>query len=170
MSSRVLFSALSWSEHVRCCARIVARHTGLSEVSFPPTALFLSLLFDVVFFLHSGSAPARCLRQVQQVSCVIRDGPSPSLTRAHAHRRHSALPSEVASRPSQWCVLRLVSLEHHLISTLLGDPKTIHHILSEISKEKHKTTDDEVDIGAAALHLAIRCASSTLPSQRLTLF
>ena len=43
-----------------------------------------------------------------------------------------------------------------------GDPNTIHHILSEISKDKHKTSDDEVDIGAAALHLAIRCASSAL--------
>ena len=43
----------------------------------------------------------------------------------------------------------------------LGDPALIHPLLAEISNSKNKSLDDNssVDIAAAALHLAIRCAS-----------
>ncbi|KAI5119210.1 hypothetical protein M0805_007721 [Coniferiporia weirii] len=40
-----------------------------------------------------------------------------------------------------------------------GDAALIHQLLAEIGKYKRKNADDDVDIGAAALHLAIRCAS-----------
>ncbi|KAJ3523915.1 hypothetical protein NM688_g8647 [Phlebia brevispora] len=38
-----------------------------------------------------------------------------------------------------------------------GDPALIHPFLTEIGRDKRQSTD--VDLGAAALHLAIRCAS-----------
>ncbi|KAF9269762.1 hypothetical protein L218DRAFT_890596 [Marasmius fiardii PR-910] len=40
-----------------------------------------------------------------------------------------------------------------------GDPALIHPFLNEISKDKRKSTDGDLDTGAAALHLAIRCGS-----------
>ncbi|THH03314.1 hypothetical protein EW145_g6356 [Phellinidium pouzarii] len=40
-----------------------------------------------------------------------------------------------------------------------GDSAVIHKLLSEIGRYNKKSADDGVDIGAAALHLAIRCAS-----------
>jgi ankyrin repeat protein len=47
---------------------------------------------------------------------------------------------------------------------LPGDPVIIHPYLAEIGREKRKvTTGDVVDTGAAALHLAIRCASGKHP-------
>ncbi|KAF5380142.1 hypothetical protein D9615_006306 [Tricholomella constricta] len=39
-----------------------------------------------------------------------------------------------------------------------GDPALIHPFLAEIGKDKRKSNDD-LDTGAAALHLAVRCAS-----------
>ncbi|KAF8961157.1 hypothetical protein BDZ97DRAFT_1940113 [Flammula alnicola] len=41
-----------------------------------------------------------------------------------------------------------------------GDPAVIHPFLTEISKDKRKSVDGDVDTGAAALHLAVRCGSS----------
>lgn len=40
-----------------------------------------------------------------------------------------------------------------------GDPSLIHPFLAEISKERRGSQDGELNTGAAALHLAIRCAS-----------
>ncbi|KII83915.1 hypothetical protein PLICRDRAFT_702189 [Plicaturopsis crispa FD-325 SS-3] len=40
-----------------------------------------------------------------------------------------------------------------------GDPALIHPFLTEIGKDRRKSAEGEVDVGAAALHLAIRCAS-----------
>ncbi|KDQ51396.1 hypothetical protein JAAARDRAFT_41246 [Jaapia argillacea MUCL 33604] len=40
-----------------------------------------------------------------------------------------------------------------------GDPALIHPFLAEISKDRRKSEEGEVDVGGAALHLAIRCAS-----------
>ncbi|KAF8521881.1 Oxysterol-binding protein-domain-containing protein [Hysterangium stoloniferum] len=40
-----------------------------------------------------------------------------------------------------------------------GDPALIHPILTELSRDRSKSSDDTVDLAAAALHLAIRCAS-----------
>ncbi|OBZ78590.1 Oxysterol-binding C2F12.05c [Grifola frondosa] len=40
-----------------------------------------------------------------------------------------------------------------------GDPAVIHPFLAGLSKEKRNSTDSDVDLGAAALHLAIRCAT-----------
>ncbi|KAG7095285.1 hypothetical protein E1B28_006055 [Marasmius oreades] len=40
-----------------------------------------------------------------------------------------------------------------------GDPSLIHPFLNEISRDKRKSTDGDLDTGAAALHLAIRCGS-----------
>jgi ankyrin repeat protein len=41
-----------------------------------------------------------------------------------------------------------------------GDPALIHPFLTEISKDKRKSVDGDLDTGAAALHLAIRCGTS----------
>jgi len=40
-----------------------------------------------------------------------------------------------------------------------GDPAAIHPFLVEISKDKQKSADGNIDTGAAALHLAVRCGS-----------
>ncbi|KAH9475771.1 Oxysterol-binding protein-like protein 1 [Psilocybe cubensis] len=40
-----------------------------------------------------------------------------------------------------------------------GDPSVIHPFLAEISKDKRKSVDGDIDTGAAALHLAVRCGS-----------
>ncbi|KAJ3508300.1 hypothetical protein NLJ89_g5839 [Agrocybe chaxingu] len=41
-----------------------------------------------------------------------------------------------------------------------GDPAAIHPFLTEISKDRRQSTDGELDTGAAALHLAVRCGST----------
>jgi oxysterol-binding protein 1 len=48
---------------------------------------------------------------------------------------------------------------HSQLIQCLGDPAAIHPFLAEISKDKQKFADGNVDTGAAALHLAIRCGS-----------
>ena len=48
---------------------------------------------------------------------------------------------------------------HPQLIQYLGDPAAIHPFLAEISKDKQKSADGNVDTGAAALHLAIRCGS-----------
>ncbi|KZT24322.1 hypothetical protein NEOLEDRAFT_1170159 [Neolentinus lepideus HHB14362 ss-1] len=40
-----------------------------------------------------------------------------------------------------------------------GDPALIHPFLTEIARDRRKSEEGGVDVGAAALHLAIRCAS-----------
>ncbi|KAH8111175.1 Oxysterol-binding protein-domain-containing protein [Phellopilus nigrolimitatus] len=40
-----------------------------------------------------------------------------------------------------------------------GDAPVIHQLLAEIGKDKRRSAEEDVDLGAAALHLAIRCAS-----------
>ena len=46
-----------------------------------------------------------------------------------------------------------------------GDPTAIHPFLAEISKDRRKSVDGDIDTGAAALHLAVRCGSGAcLPS------
>ena len=42
---------------------------------------------------------------------------------------------------------------------ILGDPALIHPFLAGLGKDRNSTRDNETDLGAAALHLAIRCAS-----------
>ncbi|KAH7920399.1 hypothetical protein BV22DRAFT_1039916 [Leucogyrophana mollusca] len=41
-----------------------------------------------------------------------------------------------------------------------GDPALIHPFLAEIGKERRKSVDGDLNTGAAALHLAVRCASA----------
>ncbi|KAJ7595383.1 Oxysterol-binding protein-domain-containing protein [Mycena floridula] len=41
-----------------------------------------------------------------------------------------------------------------------GDPALIHPFLAEIGKDRRKSAQGNLDTGAAALHLAIRCASA----------
>ncbi|KAI0089766.1 Oxysterol-binding protein-domain-containing protein [Irpex rosettiformis] len=41
-----------------------------------------------------------------------------------------------------------------------GDPAQIHPFLTELGRDRRKSGEDTVDLGAAALHLAIRCAST----------
>jgi hypothetical protein len=40
-----------------------------------------------------------------------------------------------------------------------GDPTAIHPFLAEISKDRRKSVDGDIDTGAAALHLSVRCGS-----------
>ena len=43
---------------------------------------------------------------------------------------------------------------------LIGDPARIHPFLADFTKDRRTSSDaSEVDLGAAALHLAIRCAT-----------
>ena len=46
-----------------------------------------------------------------------------------------------------------------------GDPALIHPFLAEIGKDRRKPVDKDgdLDTGAAALHLAVRCASGACP-------
>lgn len=46
-----------------------------------------------------------------------------------------------------------------LTQNLAGDPALIHPFLSEIGKERRNSIDGDLNTGAAALHLAIRCAN-----------
>lgn len=45
-----------------------------------------------------------------------------------------------------------------LTQYLPGDPVLIHPFLTEIGKERRNSSDGDLNTGAAALHLAIRCA------------
>lgn len=49
-----------------------------------------------------------------------------------------------------------------------GDPAVIHPFLADLGKERSRRSQDSsssnIDLGALALHLAIRCASSTFQS------
>jgi len=49
--------------------------------------------------------------------------------------------------------------QHPLTKRPLGDPTLIHPFLTEIGKERRNSIDGDLNTGAAALHLAIRCAS-----------
>lgn len=53
------------------------------------------------------------------------------------------------------CRVRLATL----LNKLLGEPALIHPFLAEIGKDRRKSSDGDIDTGAAALHLAIRCGS-----------
>ncbi|KAI0686265.1 hypothetical protein BC835DRAFT_474072 [Cytidiella melzeri] len=41
----------------------------------------------------------------------------------------------------------------------VGDPAQIHPFLTEIGRDRRSSGENPTDLGAAALHLAIRCAS-----------
>ena len=49
-------------------------------------------------------------------------------------------------------------------SACLGDPAAIDPFLAEIGKDRRKLSEGEIDTGAAALHLAVRCASGEFVS------
>lgn len=63
----------------------------------------------------------------------------------------SALRSGIYHSFRRICVPRLIQSA--------GDPAAIHPFLIEISKDRQKSADGDVDTGAAALHLAVRCGS-----------
>lgn len=46
-----------------------------------------------------------------------------------------------------------------LFILVVGDPALIHPFLAGIANERRASRESESDLGAAALHLAIRCAS-----------
>ncbi|KIJ28907.1 hypothetical protein M422DRAFT_784466 [Sphaerobolus stellatus SS14] len=71
------------------------------------------------------------------------------------------MPSPVASSSSSIAGSTVEPLyQIKLLAALRsGDPALIHPILTEISRDRGKSIDGSVDLGAAALHLAIRCAS-----------
>ena len=54
---------------------------------------------------------------------------------------------------------RLGELEIDVDGRETGDPTAIHPFLAEISKDRRKSVDGDIDTGAAALHLAVRCGS-----------
>lgn len=49
-----------------------------------------------------------------------------------------------------------------LSDSVAGDPALIHPFLAEIGKDRRKSADGDLDTGAAALHLAVRCGSGKL--------
>ena len=53
-------------------------------------------------------------------------------------------------------------------SFVVGDPALIHPFLAGIANERRASRESESDIGAAALHLAIRCASGASGPLNLT--
>ena len=46
-----------------------------------------------------------------------------------------------------------------VLTSGIGDPARIHPFLADISKDRRTSSESDIDLGAAALHLAIRCAS-----------
>lgn len=64
-------------------------------------------------------------------------------------------PFAVASIGSQ----KVSRFRSHAPPLPLGDPALIHPFLAEIGKDRRKSTEDDLDTGAAALHLAVRCGS-----------
>lgn len=75
--------------------------------------------------------------------------------------RRTSLPSQTSVGATKWYVIivfpKLMILLTSYIAT--GDPALIHPFLTEISKDKRKSVDGDLDTGSAALHLAVRCAS-----------
>ncbi|EAU87124.1 oxysterol-binding protein [Coprinopsis cinerea okayama7 len=66
--------------------------------------------------------------------------------------------SESVSETSQPVAEQLYHVK--LLSALRsGEPAAIHSLLTEIGKDRRKSVDGDIDTGAAALHLAVRCAS-----------
>jgi hypothetical protein len=65
---------------------------------------------------------------------------------------YSPRSEPASSRPS-----RSFSISN--VDSFLGDPALIHPFLAGLSKDRNTSRDGESDLGAAALHLAIRCAS-----------
>ena len=59
-------------------------------------------------------------------------------------------------------------LSYFFSSLLVGDPALIHPFLAGIASERRASRESESDIGAAALHLAIRCASGVSGPLNLT--
>ena len=66
-------------------------------------------------------------------------------------------------------------MEHLADRPSKGDPARIHPFLADFTKERRASSESsDVDLGAAALHLAIRCAtckcasSVLLPPSRVT--
>lgn len=52
-----------------------------------------------------------------------------------------------------------MDLHSMLTVSWTGDPAQIHPFLADIGRDRRGSSDSEVDFGATALHLAIRCAS-----------
>ena len=55
-----------------------------------------------------------------------------------------------------------------LFILVLGDPTQIHPFLDGIANQRRASRESESDLGAAALHLAIRCASGAPDPLSLT--
>jgi hypothetical protein len=55
-----------------------------------------------------------------------------------------------------------------LFILVVGDPALIHPFLAGIANERRASRESESDLGAAALHLAIRCASGASSPLKLT--
>lgn len=51
----------------------------------------------------------------------------------------------------------ILNLSSLLLSA--GDPAQIHPFLAEINKDRRSSIDGDIDTGAAALHLAVRCGT-----------
>ena len=51
-----------------------------------------------------------------------------------------------------------------LIPRIQGDPAIIHPFLADFGRDRRSSAAGDVDLGATALHLAIRCASCTSAS------
>ncbi|KAK0461135.1 Oxysterol-binding protein-domain-containing protein [Desarmillaria tabescens] len=80
---------------------------------------------------------------------------SPSLS-----TRPSASSNQATSTSSSNSSVEEPLYQVKLLSALRsGDPALIHPFLTEIGKDKRKSTEQNLDTGAAALHLAVRCAS-----------
>lgn len=86
----------------------------------------------------------------------------------HRHYR-TLVSSKTLVCPAKWYV---PSHTHQTRAhNELGDPALIHPFLAEIGKDRRKSVDGSADLdtGAAALHLAVRCASGRfLPPYDMT--
>jgi len=75
----------------------------------------------------------------------------------HSIKLNSSPLSELVNDPSSY------SLFHRRRKyPIIGDPALIHPFLAGLGKDRNATRESETDLGAAALHLAIRCASGAL--------
>lgn len=75
----------------------------------------------------------------------------------HSRCRRATATSEAAFRTKKWFVVACWPCVP--LTLPLGEPALIHPFLAEISKERRGSLDGDLNTGAAALHLAIRCAS-----------
>ncbi|KAI0757752.1 Oxysterol-binding protein-domain-containing protein [Daedaleopsis nitida] len=80
------------------------------------------------------------------------------MSTVNSHESHMSSPS-ISSGPRHGSGLDSLYQVRLLSALRSGDPARIHPFLTDITKDRRTSSESDLDLGAAALHLAIRCAS-----------